>query len=140
MPPGTPGDTAVPERGQHHAAGCLRAWLPRCRLRGDLGSFGPVVEAMYQARHAAIDRMTAECAALGGHGLWASGCPRGSFALGKLELRAILRRAGELPAKTNTKGDPQPPASQHAADTCRIATCRGPLNSDPVLRSAVEHR
>jgi len=35
---------------------------------GDAG-FGPLVEAMYQARQTAIDRMTAECAALGGHGV-----------------------------------------------------------------------
>jgi len=32
------------------------------------GSFGPLVQAMYQARRAAIDRMTAECTELGGHG------------------------------------------------------------------------
>jgi hypothetical protein len=37
--------------------------------RGDPGSFGPLVQAMYQARRTAIDRMTAECAALGGHGV-----------------------------------------------------------------------
>jgi hypothetical protein len=32
---------------------------------GDAGSSGLLVEAMYQARDAAIDRMTAQCAALG---------------------------------------------------------------------------
>src|SRR5947207_2355570 len=37
--------------------------------RGDAGSFGPLVEAMYQARQTAIDRMTTACAALGGHGV-----------------------------------------------------------------------
>jgi len=36
--------------------------------RAGTGSFGPLVQAMYQARRAAIDRMTAECAGLGGHG------------------------------------------------------------------------
>ncbi|MGH3168153.1 MAG: heavy metal-binding domain-containing protein, partial [Trebonia sp.] len=33
------------------------------------GSFGPLVQAMYQARDTAIGRMSAECAALGGHGV-----------------------------------------------------------------------
>jgi putative heavy-metal-binding protein len=37
--------------------------------QGDPGGFGPLVEAMYQVRQAAVDRMTAECAALGGHGV-----------------------------------------------------------------------
>jgi uncharacterized protein YbjQ (UPF0145 family) len=57
--------------------------------QGGRGSFGPLVEAMYQARHAAIDRMTAECAALGGHGVVGVRLSRGSFPLGGLEFRAI---------------------------------------------------
>jgi uncharacterized protein YbjQ (UPF0145 family) len=52
-------------------------------------SFGPLVQAMYQARHAAIDRMTAECAALGGHGVVGVRLSRGSFALGGVEFTAI---------------------------------------------------
>ena len=57
--------------------------------QGSPGSFGPVVEAMYQARHAAIDRMTAECARLGGHGVVGVLLSRGSFRLGGLEFTAI---------------------------------------------------
>ena len=57
--------------------------------RGDPGSFGPLVEAMYQARSTAIDRMTAECAALGGHGVVGVRLTLGSFPLGGLEFRAI---------------------------------------------------
>jgi uncharacterized protein YbjQ (UPF0145 family) len=57
--------------------------------RGDPGSFGPLVQAMYQARHAAIDRMTAECAQLGGHGVVGVRLSRGSFPLGGLEFKAI---------------------------------------------------
>jgi len=57
--------------------------------QGGRGTFGPLVEAMYQARHAAIDRMTAECAALGGHGVVGVRLSRGSFPLGGLEFRAI---------------------------------------------------
>ncbi len=53
------------------------------------GSFGPLVQAMYQARHAAIDRMTTECAQLGGHGVVGVRLSRGSFPLGGLEFTAI---------------------------------------------------
>ena len=53
------------------------------------GSFGPLVQAMYQARHAAIDRMTTECTQLGGHGVVGVRLSRGSFPLGGLEFTAI---------------------------------------------------
>ena len=57
--------------------------------RGDPGSFGPLVQAMYQARHTAIGRMAAECAGLGGHGVVGVRLRRGSFRLGGLEFTAI---------------------------------------------------
>jgi uncharacterized protein YbjQ (UPF0145 family) len=57
--------------------------------RGDPGGFGPLVEAMYQARRAAVDRMAAECAALGGHGVVGVRLSRGPFALGGLEFTAV---------------------------------------------------
>jgi uncharacterized protein YbjQ (UPF0145 family) len=57
--------------------------------RVDPGSFGPLVEAMYQARHTAVDRMTAECAALGGHGVVGVRLSRGSYPLGGLEFTAV---------------------------------------------------
>jgi uncharacterized protein YbjQ (UPF0145 family) len=57
--------------------------------QGSPGAFGPVVEAMYQARHTAIDRMTTECARLGGHGVVGVRLSRGSFPLGGLEFTAI---------------------------------------------------
>ncbi len=53
------------------------------------GVFGPLVQAMYQARHTAIDRMTTECAQLGGHGVVGVRLSRGSFPLGGLEFTAI---------------------------------------------------
>ena len=53
------------------------------------GSFGPLVQAMYQARHTAIDRMMTECAELGGHGVVGVRLSRGSFPLGGLEFTAI---------------------------------------------------
>ena len=65
--------------------------------RDDPGSFQPLVEAMDQARHAAVDRMIAECAALGGHGVVGVRLSRGSFPLGGLQFTAAgtaVRRAG----------------------------------------------
>jgi len=57
--------------------------------RGAPGSFGPVVQAVYQARHVAIDRMTAECTALGGHGVVGVRLSRGPFPLGGARFQAI---------------------------------------------------
>lgn len=53
------------------------------------GSFGPQVQAMYQARQAAIDRMAAECAQLDGHGVVGVRLSCGDFFLGGLEFTAI---------------------------------------------------
>ncbi|HEY5987813.1 MAG TPA: heavy metal-binding domain-containing protein [Streptosporangiaceae bacterium] len=64
---------------------------------GGWGSFGPLVQAMYEARHKAISRMTAECAALGGHGVVGVSLHIGGFPSGGLEFRAIgtaVRGAG----------------------------------------------
>ena len=61
----------------------------RARGRGGPAFFGPLVQAMYQARHTAIGRMTAECAQLGGHGVVGVRLSRGSFPLGGLEFTAI---------------------------------------------------
>jgi uncharacterized protein YbjQ (UPF0145 family) len=56
--------------------------------RRDAGSFGPLVEAMYQARQTAIDRMAAECAALGGHGVVGVRLSRGALPLSGLDFAA----------------------------------------------------
>ena len=56
---------------------------------GGSGTFGPLVEAMYEARHTAIDRMTAECAAVGGHGVVGVRLSRGSYPFGGLQFTAI---------------------------------------------------
>src|SRR5579859_1918195 len=57
--------------------------------RGGWGSFGPLVQAMYDARHKAIDRMVDECAELGGHGVTGVRLTIGSFPAGGLEFKAI---------------------------------------------------
>jgi uncharacterized protein YbjQ (UPF0145 family) len=57
--------------------------------RDGAGSFGPLVLAMYQAARTAIDRMSAECAELDGHGVVGVRLSRGSFLLGGPECTAI---------------------------------------------------
>ena len=64
---------------------------------GDAAGFGPLAQAMYQARRAAVDRMADECAALGGHGVVAVRLSRGPFGLSGLEFTAVgtaVRAAG----------------------------------------------
>jgi uncharacterized protein YbjQ (UPF0145 family) len=83
-PGGPGGETPVPSAAQ----------VPG---RGVPGGFGPLVEAMYQARRAAVDRMAAECAALGGHGVVGVRLSRGPLGLGGLEFTAVgtaVRAAG----------------------------------------------
>jgi uncharacterized protein YbjQ (UPF0145 family) len=73
------------------------------------GSFGPLVQAMYQARHAAIDRMTTECTQLGGHGVVGVRLSRGSFPLGGQEFTAIgtaVRAPGAAPGATPRRREP----------------------------------
>jgi uncharacterized protein YbjQ (UPF0145 family) len=57
--------------------------------RGGFGSYAPLVQAMYEARHKAIDRMATECAELGGHGVVGVRLTIGSFPAGGLEFKAI---------------------------------------------------
>jgi uncharacterized protein YbjQ (UPF0145 family) len=56
---------------------------------GNFASFGPMVATLYEARRAAISRMTAECAALGGHGVVGVTLSIGAFPAGGLEFKAI---------------------------------------------------
>jgi uncharacterized protein YbjQ (UPF0145 family) len=57
--------------------------------QGGWGTFGPLTQAMYDARRKAIGRMTAECAGLGGHGIVGVSLSFGPFPQGGLEFRAI---------------------------------------------------
>ncbi len=75
--------------------------------RGGFGSFAPLVQAMYDARHKALDRMTTECAELGGHGVVGVRLTIGSFPAGGLEFKAIgtaIRAPGVPPVSTWSKG------------------------------------
>src|SRR6202042_1451488 len=70
--------------------------------RGGQSSFAPLVQAMYDARHAAINRMIAECAALGGHGIVGVKLTIGPFPAGGLEFKAIgtaIRAPGARPPR-----------------------------------------
>ncbi len=87
---------AIYDAGSASGYSCPGAWrssgdgLPtQVSGQGGPGSFGPLVQAMYQARHTAIDRMTTECAGLGGHGVVGVLLSRGSFPLGGTQFEAI---------------------------------------------------
>jgi uncharacterized protein YbjQ (UPF0145 family) len=56
---------------------------------GTWGSYAPLVRTMYEARRAAIGRMTAECTELGGHGVVGVSLTIGAFPAGGLEFKAI---------------------------------------------------
>jgi len=69
------------------------SWGPAARTqvssRGGYGSFGPLVQTMYQARRTAIGRMVEECRELGGHGVVGVRLTIGAFPSGGLEFKAI---------------------------------------------------
>jgi uncharacterized protein YbjQ (UPF0145 family) len=72
---------------------------------GNFASFGPMVATLYEARRAAISRMTAECAELGGHGVVGVALSIGAFPAGGLEFKAIgtaVRAPGLPPARPFT--------------------------------------
>ncbi len=88
------------------------AWAPAARTqvssRGGYGSFGPLVKTMYEARRAAISRMVAECAELGGHGVVGVRLTIGQFPAGGLEFKAIgtaVRAPGAVPLRTPFSSD-----------------------------------
>jgi uncharacterized protein YbjQ (UPF0145 family) len=75
--------------------------------RGGFGSFAPLVQTMYEARHRALDRMTTECEELGGHGVVGVRLTIGSFPAGGLEFKAIgtaIRAPGVPPMSAWSAG------------------------------------
>ena len=73
---------AVYNIGYTGGYGCAGAWtgyygnsfgptrsVTQVSSRGGGTSFAPLVQALYDARHTAINRMIAECTELGGHGV-----------------------------------------------------------------------
>ena len=59
------------------------------RTASTASSFGPLVLALYQARQTAIDRMVAECVALGGHGVVGVRLDVEPFLAGGVEFKAL---------------------------------------------------
>jgi uncharacterized protein YbjQ (UPF0145 family) len=54
-----------------------------------VGSYGPMVQTLYEARRTALARMTHECTQLGGHGVVGVTLTIGRFPAGGLEFKAI---------------------------------------------------
>lgn len=88
------------------------AWGPAARTqvssRGGYGSFGPLVDVLYQARRTAIRRMVEECTDLGGHGVVGVRLTIGAFPSGGLEFKAIgtaIRAPGAAPLRTPFTSD-----------------------------------
>jgi len=87
---GSPGD-GLPPRPAVQVSG-----------RDGVGSFGPLVQTMNQARHTAVGRMMTECAQLGGHGVVGVRVSRGAFPLGGPQFTALgtaVRAPGAGPGK-----------------------------------------
>ena len=88
---------AVYSAGSASGYSCPGAWgssggaRPAAQVsgRGGVGSFGPLVQTMDQARHTAVGRMITECAGLGGHGVVGIRLSRGSFPLGGPQFTAL---------------------------------------------------
>jgi uncharacterized protein YbjQ (UPF0145 family) len=69
---------------------------------GSGSAYAPLVQTLYAARRAAIGRMAAECALLGGHGVVGVSLTIGTFPAGGLEFKAIgtaVRAPGAMPLK-----------------------------------------
>jgi uncharacterized protein YbjQ (UPF0145 family) len=87
-------------------------WGPAARTqvssRGGYGSFGPLVDVLYEARRTAIRRMVEECTDLGGHGVVGVRLTIGAFPSGGLEFKAIgtaIRAPGAAPLRTPFTSD-----------------------------------
>jgi uncharacterized protein YbjQ (UPF0145 family) len=76
--------------------------------RDGQGPLGPLVRAMDQARRTAVERMTAQCAELGGDGVVGLRVSRGSYLLGGQEFSAIgtaVRARGATGGAAPAAGD-----------------------------------
>jgi uncharacterized protein YbjQ (UPF0145 family) len=80
--PGCPGSPGTP-------GGALPGPATQVSGPDGAGPWGSVAAAMEQARHTAVGRMRAECAALGGHGVVGVRVSRGMFPLGGTQFSVI---------------------------------------------------
>src|SRR5262249_33667726 len=87
--------------------------------RGGYGSFGPLVQTMYEARRTAIGRMMAEGAELGGHGVVGVRLQIGPFPAGGLAVqgdRPGVAGARRAPAAGAVHLGPVRPGLRQAGD------------------------
>jgi len=103
--PGTSGTSGVPGPSGPGGDGAPPRSATDVSGQGGAGSFGPLVQAMDQARHTAIGRMMAECAQLGGHGVVGVHVSRGEFPLGGTQF-AVIGTAVRAPGGAD--GEPAP--------------------------------
>ena len=99
---GYTGGYGCPERGAATTSAGGPPRGPRCRAGAATARSGPLVKTMYEARRAAISRMVAECAELGGHGVVGVRLTIGQFPTGGLEFKAIgtaVRAPGAPPLR-----------------------------------------
>ena len=85
---GVPGALVAPGAPPSSGRRAPTGSATRVSGQGGAGSFGPLVQAMDQARHTAVDRLITECAQLGGHGVVGVHVSRGSF-LGATQFTVI---------------------------------------------------
>jgi uncharacterized protein YbjQ (UPF0145 family) len=114
--------------------------------RDGLGPLSPLVRAMDQARHSAIERMTAQCAELGGDGVVGLRVTRGSFLLGGQEFTALGTAVRAHGAEFTTLGGAvgaRGTESNALADAARAhgaeATALGTEVRDPVMAHGMPH-
>jgi uncharacterized protein YbjQ (UPF0145 family) len=112
---------AVYNLGYTGSYGCPAGWGYSSYSRWQAGSggnytalsssssmYGPMVQTLYAARHAAIGRMAAECTELGGHGIVGVSLTIGRFPAGGLEFKAIgtaVRAPGAIPLRQPFSSD-----------------------------------
>jgi uncharacterized protein YbjQ (UPF0145 family) len=85
----TYGERGSGEASFNRARGYTPAAFTQISGSGTSSAFGPLVNALYAARRKAIGRMSAECQALGGHGIVGVSLTIGHFAGGGIEFNAV---------------------------------------------------
>jgi uncharacterized protein YbjQ (UPF0145 family) len=85
----TYGNRESPGGGSYGGSRYVKSVFTVVSGAGSASAYGPLVNALYEARRRAIGRMSAECAALGGHGVVGVSLTIGPFSGGGVEFRAL---------------------------------------------------
>lgn len=132
--PAAPGDgsehpgPSLPRRPASGEGPALREGPPRVATevsgRAGPGSFGPLVQAMDQARRTAVGRLMAECAQLDGQGVVGVHVARGTFPLGGTQFVVIgtaVRGTAVRAIGRPVPAPAAPPAPIPAPFTCDLS-------------------